>query len=262
MLKSSFKTLPVNYKIDEDLPDKTSIKSKMEKEIKAADVRYYDKLNGIILNKIIEWSEEQRAYAFIKDVFNELHLSAHNKYRGLVIEFILCHNILEIDERKHWNYMSYNELKFFRKAIHDMAACKSPYYKLIKHIRIPFSGRFNIEMITNLRFDYILRLENTKYHPKQFKTAYEKTFNNTLETTLNPYLRSRLLQWKEFMESDKTLLEQSRASLLASENKGLHASDSDDTNDTTTLISCELECLTNTLSDDENDTLTYDDGEV
>lgn len=166
------------------------------------DVRR-ERITGVLLNKLIEYSEQNRADKFIKDMYNELRLHKPEFYKLCPPDFIYAHNIREIDEQNIWQYLNYKELRQITKGIMELKARESPFYKFIKNIHVPYKFSMNIEMINDLRYDLVLRLSDI--HPKNKHNTintYKNILERTIESTTNPVLKSKLLLWSRFIKDE------------------------------------------------------------
>lgn len=163
------------------------------------DVRR-ERIEGVLLNKLIEYSEQGRASRYLSDMFREFDMSKKKNYKLVPYDFIFVHNVLELNDQKLWQFMNYKELRRIIKGIAEIRN-NSPYFKFIKHVQVPYRYTFNVTMIDDLRYDLVLRLEDVK-NRGQLNEQYNNILDRTINETTNPILLSKLKLWKEFINDE------------------------------------------------------------
>lgn len=155
---------------------------------------FKEKLDKLLFQKLDEINEHGRAKNHIKKMFEELDVDTVDKYRFCINDFLIAHNIAEIAEMDHFKYLNYEELRKLRDMKKQLKLKNSPYYAFIKDIQIPYRNTLNVEMITDIRYDYMLRLINKAHsiHPNQFDKTYKKILQRTIDETNNLLLKSKL----------------------------------------------------------------------
>lgn len=164
-----------------------------------------ERIEGILLSKIIEYEESNRAHRYLDNMFYEMEFADKVYCKLAPDDFLFAHGLREIDEQKMFKWMNYSELKSLIRGKRELKENESPYYRFIKNIHIPFRFSMNVTMINDLRYDLALRM--AEYANPKSKSNHQHYFNilqETINTTQNPILKSRLLLWKEFIE-DKDL---------------------------------------------------------
>lgn len=159
-----------------------------------------ERIQGVLLDKLIEYTNSQRAERFLNDMYTQFEMSKQKNYRLVPHDFIFCHNIRELDDQNIWKFMNYKELRRIIKGIAEIRN-NSPYFRFIKHIKVPYRYTFNVTMINDLRYDLVLRLEDVK-NKGQLNEQYNNILDRTINETTNPILLSKLKLWKEFINDE------------------------------------------------------------
>lgn len=159
-----------------------------------------ERIQGVLLDKLIEYTNSQRAERFLNDMYTQFEMSKQKNYRLVPHDFVFCHNIRELDDQKIWQFMNYKELKSIHKGIKEIKD-HSPYYNFIKHIKVPYKWTMNVAMINNLRYDLVLRLENHT-NKTMLKKHYKSILERTIDETTNPILLSKLKLWLQFVNNE------------------------------------------------------------